>query len=86
MSIGIIGKKLGMTQVYAPDGKAIPVTVVQAGPCVVVQRKTKAKDGYDAVQLGLDDRDRDLLALLVEDLGHAQLATNDSDAHGITRP
>jgi large subunit ribosomal protein L3 len=50
---GIIGKKLGMTQVYAPDGKAIPVTVVQAGPCVVVQRKTKAKDGYDAVQLGL---------------------------------
>jgi large subunit ribosomal protein L3 len=50
---GIIGKKLGMTQVYSPDGKAIPVTVVQAGPCVVVQRKTKEKDGYSAVQLGL---------------------------------
>jgi large subunit ribosomal protein L3 len=50
---GIIGKKLGMTQVYAADGRAIPVTVVQAGPCVVVQRKTKEKDGYSAVQLGL---------------------------------
>jgi large subunit ribosomal protein L3 len=50
---GIIGKKVGMTQVYAPDGRAIPVTVLQAGPCVVVQRKAKAKDGYSAVQLGL---------------------------------
>jgi large subunit ribosomal protein L3 len=50
---GIIGKKVGMTQVYAPDGRAIPVTVLQAGPCVVVQRKSKDKDGYSAVQLGL---------------------------------
>jgi large subunit ribosomal protein L3 len=50
---GIIGKKVGMTQVYAPDGRAIPVTVLQAGPCVVVQRKAKAKDGYSAVQIGL---------------------------------
>jgi large subunit ribosomal protein L3 len=54
MSIqGIIGKKVGMTQVYAPDGKAVPVTVIQAGPCVVVQRKSKGKDGYSAVQVGL---------------------------------
>jgi large subunit ribosomal protein L3 len=46
-----------MTQVYAEDGRAIPVTVIQAGPCVVVQRKTKQKDGYEAVQLGLvEDR------------------------------
>jgi large subunit ribosomal protein L3 len=54
---GIIGKKIGMTQVYAEDGRAIPVTVIQAGPCVVVQRKSKEKDGYSSVQLGLvEDR------------------------------
>jgi large subunit ribosomal protein L3 len=53
---GIIGKKVGMTQVYTDDGRAVPVTVLQAGPCVVVQRKG-AKDGYSAVQLGLvEDR------------------------------
>jgi large subunit ribosomal protein L3 len=50
---GILGKKLGMSQIYAADGRVIPVTVLQAGPCVVVQRKTTAKDGYEAVQLGL---------------------------------
>ena len=50
---GIIAKKLGMTQVYAEDGQAVPVTVLQAGPCVVVQCKSKQKDGYSAVQLGL---------------------------------
>ena len=50
---GIIGKKVGMTQVYAEDGRAIPVTVIQAGPCVVVLRRSKEKDGYSAVQLGL---------------------------------
>lgn len=50
---GILGKKLGMTQIYEQDGRAIPVTVVQAGPCLVVQRKTKETDGYEAVQLGL---------------------------------
>ena len=50
---GIIGRKVGMTQVYSEDGRAVPVTVIQAGPCVVVQRKSKEKDGYSAVQLGL---------------------------------
>lgn len=50
---GIIGRKVGMTQVYAEDGRAIPVTVLQAGPCVVVQKKSKEKDGYAAVQIGL---------------------------------
>ena len=50
---GIIAKKVGMTQVYGEDGRAIPATVLQAGPCVVVQRKSKDKDGYSAVQLGL---------------------------------
>ena len=50
---GILGIKLGMTQIFAEDGAAVPCTVLQAGPCVVVQRRTKDKDGYDAVQLGL---------------------------------
>ena len=50
---GIIGKKVGMTQVYEENGRAYPVTVIEAGPCVVVQRKSKDKDGYSAVQLGL---------------------------------
>ncbi len=54
---GIIGKKLGMTQVFATDGTVTPVTVLKAGPCVVVQRKNVNTDGYDAVQLGLvEDR------------------------------
>jgi large subunit ribosomal protein L3 len=53
MSPGILGKKIGMTQVFRPDGQVVPVTVVKAGPCVVVQRKTPTNDGYDAVQLGL---------------------------------
>lgn len=49
----IIAKKVGMTQIFREDGAVVPVTVLKAGPCVVVQRKTAAKDGYDAVQLGL---------------------------------
>jgi large subunit ribosomal protein L3 len=53
---GLIGKKLGMTQVFDDKGIHVPVTVLQAGPCVVVQRKTAKADGYDAVQLGFEDR------------------------------
>jgi large subunit ribosomal protein L3 len=49
---GLIGKKIGMTQIFDPEGNVVPVTVIQAGPCTVVQRKTKARDGYEAVQLG----------------------------------
>jgi len=49
----LLGKEIGMTQLLEDDGTAVPVTVIQAGPCVVVQKKTKQKDGYDAVQLGL---------------------------------
>jgi large subunit ribosomal protein L3 len=55
MSPGILGKKIGMTQVFRADGQVVPVTVLKAGPCVVVQRKTPATDGYDAVQLGLQE-------------------------------
>ncbi len=53
MAPGILGRKVGMTQVFRPDGQVVPVTALKVGPCVVVQRKTLAKDGYDAVQLGL---------------------------------
>ena len=52
MQKGIIGKKIGMTQIFDEAGKVIPVTVVEAGPCVVVQKKTVENDGYEAVQLG----------------------------------
>jgi large subunit ribosomal protein L3 len=53
MITGIIGKKVGMTQVFAPDGTVAPATVIKAGPCVVVQTKSAQADGYEAVQLGL---------------------------------
>ena len=55
MKKGIIGKKVGMTQIFDQQGKLIPVTVVEAGPCAVVQKKTLENDGYDAIQLGFDD-------------------------------
>ena len=55
MSKGIIGKKLGMTQIFNEKGQIVPVTVIQAGPCVVVQRKTSSKEGYEAVQIGFVD-------------------------------
>lgn len=53
---GLIGKKLGMTSVYDENGTAVPVTVIEAGPCVVVQRKDNEKDGYSAVQLGFENQ------------------------------
>ena len=53
---GIIGKKIGMTSLFTPDGKNIPVTLIQAGPCVVTQVKTVENDGYAAVQLGFGDK------------------------------
>ena len=55
MKKGIIGKKIGMTQIFDENGKVIPVTVIEAGPCAVVQKKTVENDGYSAVQLGFSD-------------------------------
>jgi large subunit ribosomal protein L3 len=52
MSIGLIGKKVGTTQLFDENGKAVPVTVIEAGPCPVVQRKTGSNDGYEAIQIG----------------------------------
>ena len=55
MKKGIMGKKIGMTQIFDETGKVVPVTVIEAGPCTVVQKKTAQNDGYDAVQLGFGD-------------------------------
>ena len=55
MTKAIIGKKIGMTQIFDENGKVVPVTVIEAGPCVVVQKKTTENDGYEAVQLGFGD-------------------------------
>jgi len=55
VSKGILGKKLGMTQIFSETGQAIPVTVIEAGPCVVLQKKTPNQDGYSAIQVGFGD-------------------------------
>lgn len=68
MSVGILGTKLGMTQVFDEAGKAIPVTVIQAGPCTVTQVKTKATDGYTAIQVGFKEVSQK--ALNKPELGH----------------
>ena len=52
---GILGKKVGMTQVFTEDGRLVPVTIIEAGPVKVVQKKEKDKDGYEALQLGYDE-------------------------------
>lgn len=59
---GLIGKKIGMTQVFDENGRQVPVTIVEVGPCVVVQRKTLKKDGYSAVQLGFADQKKQRLS------------------------
>ena len=53
---GILGKKLGMTQVFTAEGNVIPVTVIEAGPCVVLQKKDQENDGYEAIQIGFSDK------------------------------
>ena len=55
-TIGLLGKKIGMTRIYSELGQAIPVTVIQAGPCVVLQKKTEAREGYNAIQVGFDPK------------------------------
>jgi large subunit ribosomal protein L3 len=57
MKKGLLGKKLGMTQIFSEDGRKIAVTVVKAGPCIVLCKKNMAKDGYNAIQLGFDEAD-----------------------------
>ncbi len=75
MEKAIIGKKVGMSQIFDEAGKVIPVTVIQAGPCTVVQKKTEDKDGYKAVQLGFEDTTAKHLSK--PELGHLKKAGDD---------
>ncbi|WP_010498880.1 50S ribosomal protein L3 [Paenibacillus elgii] len=72
MTKGILGKKLGMTQVFTPEGLVVPVTVIQAGPCTVLQKKDSENDGYEAIQIGFADK-KEKNANKPE-LGHAKKA------------
>jgi large subunit ribosomal protein L3 len=76
---GILGKKLGMTQIFAKDGKRIPVTVVEAGPCTVLQKKTVATDGYTSVQLGFVEKSAHRVNK--PELGHFRKAGKGAFAH-----
>lgn len=60
MSLGLLGRKIGMTQIYVEDGSVVPVTVIEAGPCTVLQVRTAARDGYSAVQVGYGEKPRRL--------------------------
>ena len=70
MAIGLLGNKIGMTQIFDESGNIIPVTILKVGPCVVTQIKTKAKDGYDSVQIGYGNVSSK--ALTQPELGHLQ--------------
>ncbi len=89
---GLIGKKVGMTQVFADDGRIVPVTVIQAGPCAVTQLRTTATDGYSAVQLAFEDvrPRRSTIPVMGHDAAagvtpkriHRELRLGDDDAAG----
>ncbi len=72
MKKGLVGKKIGMTQIFADDGRRIPVTVVEAGPCVVLQKKTVERDGYAALQVGYQPVETSRLSR--PQIGHARRA------------
>jgi large subunit ribosomal protein L3 len=69
---GILGKKLGMTQVFTAEGNVVPVTVIEAGPCVVLQKKDQENDGYEAVQFGFSDKKQN--RSIKPEIGHAKKA------------
>jgi len=70
VSIGLLGNKIGMTQIFDESGNIIPVTIIKVGPCIVTQIKTKVKDGYDAIQIGYSNTSSKLLTQ--SELGHLQ--------------
>ena len=72
MRVGLLGRKVGMTQIYQPDGTVVPVTVLECGPCRVLQVRTEDRDGYTAVQLGFDDKRRK--SATQAERGHAKKA------------
>jgi large subunit ribosomal protein L3 len=71
-TIGLLGKKIGMTRVYSEQGQAVPVTVIEAGPCVVVQKKTESKEGYNAIQVGFGTKKESRLNK--PEAGHFEIA------------
>ena len=71
-TMGLLGRKIGMTRVYSEQGQAIPVTVIEAGPCVVLQKKTAAKEGYNAIQVGFGPKKE--ARLNKPDAGHCKAA------------
>ena len=75
----IIGKKVGMTQIFDDNGKVVPVTVIEAGPCIVIQKKTGEKDGYEAVQLGFQEIKESKLSK--PELGHLKKSGLDAKKH-----
>ncbi|MBU1546625.1 MAG: 50S ribosomal protein L3, partial [Proteobacteria bacterium] len=68
--LGLLGKKIGMTRIYSEDGTAVAVTVIETGPCVVLQKKSVAKEGYDAIQVGFGAKRESRLNK--PDAGHAK--------------
>ena len=70
MTVGLLGRKIGMTQIYEADGTAVPVTVLECGPCTVLQVRTAERDGYHAVQLGFADKKRKSASMA--ERGHAR--------------
>jgi large subunit ribosomal protein L3 len=74
MRVGLLGRKVGMTQIYEADGTAVPVTVLECGPCTVLQIRTEARDGYAALQLGFADKRRKVATQA--ERGHARKANN----------
>lgn len=73
MKVGLLGRKVGMTQIFQEDGTIVPVTVLECGPCTVLQLKTEERDGYSAIQLGFDDKRRK--SANAAERGHAKLAS-----------
>ena len=72
MALGLLGKKVGMTQIFDSNGNLVPVTLVEAGPCYVLQVKNKIRDGYAAIQLGFDKKPK--RKALKPELGHVKKA------------
>ena len=80
MISGLLGKKLGMTQVFMPDGSLIPCTVIEVGPCSVIQVKTQERDGYEAVQIGFLPKARGTNKPLTWTFHKAQRSTSPTPA------
>ncbi len=77
MIVGLLGRKVGMSQIFEPDGTAVPVTVLECGPCMVLQVRTAERDGYHALQLGFDDKKRKSASKA--ERGHARKADADAE-------